>query len=151
MTNNRSKIIYVDPSYKAYYEDRLFDQTDPVLNRDDTLAPFIRLRAALEQQGVAFVSLSEAIDTRSASGRLLFHVMGALAEFERSLIAERTRAGIAAARGRGRSIGRPLKLSLDQVKAAFAQLASGRVRLKDLADQFGVSPLTLTRAFCRLP
>ncbi len=116
-----------------------------------SLAHLIALTSALEQQGVAFVSLSEAIDTRSASGRLLFHVMGALAEFERSLIAERTRAGIAAARGRGRSIGRPLKLSLDQVKAAFAQLASGRVRLKDLADQFGVSPLTLTRAFCRLP
>jgi hypothetical protein len=52
MTNTRSTSIYVDPPYKAYYEDRLFDHTNQVLNRDDTLAPFIRLRAALEQQGI---------------------------------------------------------------------------------------------------
>jgi len=115
-----------------------------------SLAHLIALTSELEQRGVSFVSLSEAIDTRTASGRLLFHVMGALAEFERSLIAERTRAGIAAARGRGRSIGRPPKLSLDQVKAAFAQLASGQTRLKDLADHFNVSPLTLSSAFCRI-
>lgn len=52
MTHNQAKSIYVDPSYKAYYENRLFDHTNPVLNRDDTLAPFIRLRVALEQQGI---------------------------------------------------------------------------------------------------
>ena len=115
-----------------------------------SLAHLIALTSELEQRGVAFISISEAIDTRTASGRLLFHVMGALAEFERSLIAERTRAGIAAARGRGRSIGRPPKLSLEQVKAALEQLASGGARLKDLADRLKVSPLTLSRALCRL-
>jgi DNA invertase Pin-like site-specific DNA recombinase len=115
-----------------------------------SLAHLIALTSELEQRGVAFVSISEAIDTRTASGRLLFHVMGALAEFERSLIAERTRAGIAAARERGRSIGRPPKLSLGQVKAALEQLANGGARLKDLADRLKVSPLTLSRALCRL-
>lgn len=56
-----------------------------------SLAHLITLTVDLEERGVSFVSLSEAIDTRTASGRLLFHVMGALAEFERSLIGERTR------------------------------------------------------------
>jgi DNA invertase Pin-like site-specific DNA recombinase len=115
-----------------------------------SLAHLIALTSELEERGVGFVSLSEAIDTRTATGRLLFHVMGALAEFERALISERTRAGIAAARVRGRSVGRPSKLSIDQIKAASAQLASGRACLKDLAQYFNVSPLTLSRAFCRL-
>jgi len=53
MTDSQAKTIYVDPSYKVFYEDKLFDATDPVLNRDDTLAPFIRLRAALEQQSIS--------------------------------------------------------------------------------------------------
>lgn len=53
MINIQQKSVYVDPSSKAYYEDRLFDHANPILNRDDTLAPFIRLRAVLEQQGVA--------------------------------------------------------------------------------------------------
>jgi len=64
----------------------------------------------LEKRGVAFRSLSDAIDTTTASGRLLLHVMGVLAEFERALISERTRAGMAAARARGATIGRPLKV-----------------------------------------
>lgn len=51
MTGKPSRIVYVDPAYKAYYEDRLFDHTNQELNRDDTLAPYIRLRQALEQQG----------------------------------------------------------------------------------------------------
>lgn len=115
-----------------------------------SLAHLIALTSELEQRGVGFVSVSEAIDTRTPSGRLLFHVMGALAEFERSLIGERTRAGIAAARERGRAIGRPPKLSIEQVKAAFAQLVTGKACLKDLANQFDVSPLTLSRALDRL-
>jgi DNA invertase Pin-like site-specific DNA recombinase len=63
--------------------------------------------AGLDRRKIGFRSLSEAIDTTTAGGRLLFHVMGALAEFERSLIAERTKAGMAAAKARGKHIGRP--------------------------------------------
>lgn len=74
-----------------------------------SLAHLISLVAQLEARGIAFCSLSEAIDTGTPSGRLLFHVMGALAEFERALISERTRAGMAAARARGSVIGRPTK------------------------------------------
>lgn len=75
-----------------------------------SLSHLIGIVTLLECRGVAFRSLSESIDTETASGRLLFHVMGALAEFERALISERTRAGMAAARARGRNIGRPRKL-----------------------------------------
>ena len=113
-----------------------------------SLGHLITITHELEQRGVSFVSLSEAIDTRTASGRLLFHVMGALAEFERSLIGERTRAGIAAARERGRPIGRPPKLSSEQIRSALT-LATAGVALKELADRFDVSPLTLSRAMAR--
>lgn len=114
-----------------------------------SLFHLIRLVADLEARGVAFRSLSEAIDTGSASGRLLFHVMGALAEFERALIGERTKAGLAAARQRGRILGRPPKLSLSEVQTASALLQDKR-RLLDVADQFSVSPLTLRRALANL-
>lgn len=115
-----------------------------------SLAHLISLVASLERREVAFQSLSEAIDTQTAGGRLLFHVMGALAEFERSLISERTRAGIAAARCRGRKIGRPPKLSADEVRMAYDLFALGGCGLNELAERYAVSPLTLSRAFCRL-
>ena len=114
-----------------------------------SLAHLISLTIELDERGVGFVSLAEAIDTKSPSGRLLFHVMGALAEFERSLIGERTRAGIAAARGRGRRIGRPPKLSDEDVRRASHELASGQASLKQAAEAFDVSPLTLSRALAR--
>jgi DNA invertase Pin-like site-specific DNA recombinase len=74
-----------------------------------SLQQLIAIVTMLEQRRVGFRSLTEAIDTTTAGGRLLFHIMGALAEFERSLIAERTRAGMAAAKARGRHVGRPRK------------------------------------------
>lgn len=74
-----------------------------------SLQHLIAIVTMLEQRRVGFRSLTEAIDTTTAGGRLLFHIMGALAEFERSLIAERTRAGMAAAKARGRHVGRPRK------------------------------------------
>jgi len=115
-----------------------------------SLAHLISLISDLERRGIAFHSLSEAIDTSTAGGKLIFHVMGALAEFERALISERTKAGIAAARGRGTVVGRPPKLSADDVRAAYALFASGQNPLNELADRYEVSTMTLSRAFCRL-
>lgn len=115
-----------------------------------SLAHLIALTEELDREGVGFVSLSEAIDTRSPGGRLLFHVMGALAEFERSLIGERTRAGIAAARVRGSRVGRPPKLTDADARRAARRLASGKENLNHLAKGLAVSPLTLRRALCRL-
>lgn len=79
----------------------------------------------------------------------MFHVMGALAEFERALISERTRAGLAAAHARGRRGGRPPKLSRSQVEAASELLRTDR-SLQSVADHFCVSPLTLKRAVASL-
>jgi len=116
-----------------------------------SLAHLITLVSALGARGVGFMSLSEAIDTNCASGRLLFHVMGALAEFERALISERTRAGIAAARDRGTKIGRPKKFNWADVRAARAAFLAQRRDISALARTLGVSVSTLRRAFKLLP
>jgi len=114
-----------------------------------SLSHLISLISELDARGVAFRSLSEAIDTGTAAGRLLFHVMGALAEFERALISERTRAGMAAARARGAVLGRPSKLSTTQVAAARRSLASAGGSVREVADKFSVSRSTLGRAVNR--
>lgn len=115
-----------------------------------SLAHLISVMAVLNERCVGFRSLSEAIDTTTAGGRLIFHVMGALAEFERSLISERTKAGMAAARHRGTVLGRPRKLTDDQIFEAFELLHCGAVDLAALAEGLNVSPLTLVRGLKRL-
>jgi DNA invertase Pin-like site-specific DNA recombinase len=79
----------------------------------------------LKKRGAGFVSLTEAIDTETAAGRLLGHIIGALAEFERALITERTRAGLASAKRRGVKLGRPPALSPEQVKHARKLVEEG--------------------------
>ena len=80
----------------------------------------IEITTQLETKGIGFQSLSDAIDTSTAGGRLYFHLMGAFAEFERNLISERTKAGMAAAKARGVKIGRPKKLNAEQQSALQA-------------------------------
>lgn len=99
----------------------------------------------LEEVGVGFRSLTEAIDTTTAGGKLVFHVFGALAEFERSIIRERTRAGLDAARARGRKGGRPPKLKDSDLKAARAMLADKSITVEEVAKHLRVSPATLYR------
>src|SRR5215208_6774592 len=70
----------------------------------------------LQERGIGFKSLQESIDTTTSGGKLVFHIFGALAEFEREIIRERTNAGLTAARARGRSGGRPKALSDKQVE-----------------------------------
>jgi DNA invertase Pin-like site-specific DNA recombinase len=95
----------------------------------------------LRVRGIGFRSLTEALDTTTAQGRLVFHMFGALAEFERSLIRERTQAGLAAARRAGRAGGRPPKL----IEAAKAMLANPDIGVTQIAHRLGVSPATLYR------
>jgi Enterobacteriaceae phage serine recombinase len=114
-----------------------------------SLSHLIRLIGDFERRGIAFKSLSEAIETNSAGGRLLFHVMGALAEFERALISERTKAGLAAARLRGRQLGRRRKMTAAQVRFVSERLSDGYL-LSKLAEELCVSPMTLRRAMLRL-
>ena len=111
-----------------------------------SLGHLIQLISDLEERDIGFRSLSESIDTTTAGGRLVFHVMGALAEFERALISERTKAGMEAARKRGATIGRPPKLKPEQVVYARRMIANKVLTPENLAAQFGVSPLTLSRA-----
>ena len=90
-----------------------------------SLAHLMQIITSLEAEAVGFRSLSEAIDTTTASGRLLFHVMGAIAEFERSLISERTSAGMSAAKTRGQHLGRERKMTDEDAQWAERAIASG--------------------------
>ncbi len=114
-----------------------------------SLAHLIQITLRLDNEGVGFRSLSEAIDTTTASGRLLFHVMGAIAEFERSLIGERTRAGMVAAKARGQNIGRKRKLTEEDAVWAKRVIEAGTFTPDAVASALGVSPLTLRRAIQR--
>jgi DNA invertase Pin-like site-specific DNA recombinase len=105
----------------------------------------VHILGALETRGVQFVSITEAIDTKTPSGRLLFHVMAALAEFERELIRERTAAGLAAARARGRHPGRKAALTTTQIDMVKDLRTAGRpVTL--IAEQFNVARNTIYKA-----
>ena len=110
-----------------------------------SLKQLIETVAMLEARGIGLRSLTESIDTTTAGGRLIFHIFGALAEFERTVIRERTKAGLSAARARGRVGGRPAKLSIDDLKAAKALLGDPTITVADVAKRIGVSPATLYR------
>jgi DNA invertase Pin-like site-specific DNA recombinase len=86
------------------------------------------------------------IDTTTASGRLLFHISAALAENERDVIRERTIAGLASARARGRKGGRPPKLTSKQVRTARKMLADPEMTIKEVAEAFGVNRATIYRS-----
>ena len=100
---------------------------------------------SLRLRGIGFRSLTEAIDTTTPQGVLVFHMFSALAEFERALIRERTRAGLKAAKRMGRIGGRPAKLTEDDLDVARTLLANPDITVADVADRIGVSPATLYR------
>jgi DNA invertase Pin-like site-specific DNA recombinase len=108
------------------------------------LKHLIELVEKLHQREIGFRSLTEQIDTTTPAGRLQFHLFGALAEFEREVIRERTRAGLAAARARGRTGGRPVTLTPEKVAAAEVMRASGQP-IVQIAQVLGVHRATLYR------
>jgi DNA invertase Pin-like site-specific DNA recombinase len=99
----------------------------------------------LVDRGIGFCSLQEAIDTTTPGGKLVFHVFAALAEFERDLIRERTTAGLAAARVRGRHGGRPSVLSGHKLQVAREMYATGRYTVSAIATTLGVSRASIYR------
>ena len=97
----------------------------------------------LEDRGIGFQSLQESIDTTTSSGRLVFHIFGALAEFERNLIRERTQAGLEAARARGRKGGRPKALDAKKTELLYDLSDSKKHSVKEICEVMGVSRPTL--------
>jgi DNA invertase Pin-like site-specific DNA recombinase len=108
-----------------------------------SLPDLVKIVAELEQAGIGFESLTEKIETESATGKLVFHVFAALSEFERNLIRERTHAGLAAARARGRNGGRKPKLDVKQIKEIKALLRDPSIAVSTVAKRYGVSRTTL--------
>jgi DNA invertase Pin-like site-specific DNA recombinase len=99
----------------------------------------------LEQQGIHFKSLQEQLDTATSGGKLVFHVFGALAEFERDLIRERTKAGLEAARARGRLGGRPRKLTSRKVELLLRVAADKRTSVTGICEALRISRSTFYR------
>lgn len=97
----------------------------------------------LEQRGVKFKSIQDNIDTSTAAGELQFHMIAALAQFERSLIQERTNAGLAAARARGKFGGRPKRLSPEDVQMAASLMKDRTVSVQQICERFQIGRTTL--------
>lgn len=110
-----------------------------------SLKQLIETVESLENKKMGFRSLTESIDTTTPGGRLTFHLFAALAEFERSIIKERTMAGLAAARSRGRKGGRPPSLNAKDIAAAKALLSDPGITVEEVAKRLKVSPATLYR------
>ena len=108
-----------------------------------SLAHVVELAGALQAKGIGLKVLTGGIDTTSATGRLVFGIFATLAEFERDLTLERTMAGLAAARARGRTGGRPRLMTRAKLRTAMAMMADRGNAAADVAEQLGVSTSTL--------
>jgi DNA invertase Pin-like site-specific DNA recombinase len=149
------KKIYRDIASGAK-EDRIgLQKTLTYLRKGDTLVVWkldrlgrslrhlIEVINDLNDRGVFFKSIQESIDTTSSGGKLIFHVFGALAEFERDIISERTIAGLEAARARGRNGGRPSAMNDKKIKMAKALLADKSNSVTEVSKTLRVSRATL--------
>ena len=131
--NKLKEIIRKDDSVVVWRLDRL----------SRSLSDLIEWMNFFEKKDVNFISLHENIDTRSITGKLIFHVFGALAEFEHNLIRERSKAGMEAARARGRFGGRPKKLDENKRKACVELYKAKRHTLKEICEMMEISRPTL--------
>ena len=110
-----------------------------------SLKHLIQVLNQLDERGVYFKSIQESLDTSTPGGKLIFHVFGALAEFERDIIRERTLAGLAAARARGRKGGRPRKLTKKQITMAKNLMKDISIPIAEICKTLSVSKSTLYR------
>jgi DNA invertase Pin-like site-specific DNA recombinase len=108
-----------------------------------SLKHLIELMTELQQQKIGFQSLQESIDTTTPGGTLIFHIFGALAEFERNLISDRTKAGLDAARARGRKGGRPRKLDAEKRAVALDLYHSKNHGVDEICRSLGITKPTL--------
>lgn len=143
--------IFQDTASGAKTERPGLNEALEFLRKDDTMVVWrldrlgrslkhlIELMTELENKGIHFKSLQESIDTSTSGGKLIFHMFGALAEFERNLIRERTMAGLAAARARGRKGGRPKKLNAAKQKLLHKLYDDKEHSIKEICEMVGVS------------
>jgi len=143
---SRSKITFADR--KAAIEYIRVGDTLVVWKLDRlarSLKQLIETVEKMEGRGIGFKSLTENIDTTTSSGKLIFHIFASPAEFERSIIRERTKAGLDAARRRGKRGGRPPSLKEDDIQAAKAMLTDQEITVEEVARRLKVAPSTLYR------
>ncbi len=114
-----------------------------------SLPHLLSVVSGLKDRGIAFRSLTEQMDTTTPQGEFLFHVFGALAQFERSLTQERVRAGLVAARLRGRHGGRPIAIDAEKLAAVIAALDAGATKAA-VCRTFGVKRSTLIDSLARI-
>lgn len=110
-----------------------------------SLKQLIETIESLEKKEMGFRSLTESIDTTTPGGKLIFHIFGSLAEFERTMIRERTRAGLIASRKQGRIGGRPKSLNDEDLKIAMALLKDENITVEEVAKRLSVTRATLYR------
>jgi DNA invertase Pin-like site-specific DNA recombinase len=110
-----------------------------------SLKHLIETITILSSKGIGFKSITESIDTTTSGGKLIFHIFGALAEFERDIIRERTQAGLIAARARGRLGGRPKALNAKKVSIAQALYNDKNNSINDICKTLNISRATLYR------
>lgn len=110
-----------------------------------SLAHLIQTVKELNEKGIGFKSLQECIDTTTSGGQLIFHIFGALAQFERELIKERTQAGLKAARVRGRLGGRPPLLNKYKIKKMKEHYKKGDLSINEICKLFNITKPTLYR------
>lgn len=156
-----------DPIYSEHASGKKADRAElanalKALRGDDTLVVWrldrlgrslpdlIATINELARRGIAFESITEAIDTTTAAGKLVFNIFASLAEFERHLISERTRAGLAAGRARGRMGGRPPALTPKQLREARLLLTDPEATVTAVAERYEVSRSTLYKGLREL-
>lgn len=115
-----------------------------------SLRDLLNVLEELRERKVKFESLTERFDTFSAFGEFALHILGAVAQLERNIISERTTAGVGAAREGGQRLGRPPKLADADILAAYNRIVTEKAEFDALADELGVHPITLERAFQKL-
>lgn len=151
------RYVFVDRASGKLTSRPEFDTAMRIVRADDTLVVtkldrlarsvkhLIEIAGDLKQAGAHLRVLDQGIDTSTATGRMLFHILGAIAEFEHELVVERTHAGLAAARARGRKGGRPVKLTPAKQAVAREMYDSKKHTVQYIADVLGVSRTTLYR------
>jgi DNA invertase Pin-like site-specific DNA recombinase len=149
--------IFTDTASGAKSERKGLDEALSYVRKGDTLVVWrldrlgrslphlITTMTDLEEQGIGFKSLTENIDTTTSGGKLIFYIFGALAEFERNLIRERTQAGLTAARARGKKGGRPKALTQRQLGIA-RELYEKRHPIAEICRTLKISKATLYRS-----